>query len=257
MCTLTIIDRLASGAAGLRVVVNRDEQRDRPPALEPRWHRAGACPGCGTEEARALWPVDPTGGGTWISVNEHGMVLALLNMNPRPKPVLPGGLVSRGVLIPRFSSCREPGHVIDRVFHTDLARFAPFRLVAARATGAGVEIHQAWWDRTVPMRARVGLGEACFVSSGLGDDEVGARRGLFGEVVGVKGGAMAQDRFHAHAWAERPELSVMMCRDDARTVSVTTVEVGLEAGGEVRVRMDYQPVPEEARGISRSAGLAS
>lgn len=258
MCTLTIIDRLASGSAGLRVVVNRDEQRDRPAALAPRWHLAGACPECGTEAARALWPLDPAGGGTWISVNEHGLVLALLNMNPRPKPVLPPLLVSRGVLIPRFASCREPAHVIDRVFHTELTRFAPFRLVAARATTKGVEIHQAWWDRTAPARASVALGDACFVSSSLGDAAVESRQGLFREMVGTTGLALAQDRFHTHAWADAPELSVMMCREDASTVSVTTVEVATGAAGAApRVRMDYQPVPAEARGISHRAGLAN
>lgn len=256
MCTLTIIDRLASGAAGVRVVVNRDEQRDRPAALAPRWHRAGACPECGTEEARALWPVDPAGGGTWISVNEHGLVLALLNMNPRPRPALPSILVSRGVLIPRLAGCREPAHVMDRVFHTDLARFAPFRLVAARATSEGVEIQQAWWDRSMPRRAPVALADACFVSSGLGDDMVAPRVRLFRQTLAQGGEAAAQDRFHAHAWKDSPELSVMMTRDDARTVSVTTVEVA--PGASPEVRMDYRAVRAAASvvvgaGASRKA----
>jgi hypothetical protein len=38
--------------------------------------------------------------------------------------------------------------------------------------------------------------------------------------------ARAQDAFHAHRWEGRGAESVDMAREDARTVSVTTVEVG-------------------------------
>lgn len=257
MCTLTMIDRLADGSRGLRVVVNRDESRERPLAIPPAWHRAGACPDCGTEEARALWPTDPAGGGTWISVNEHGLVLALLNMNPMPRPASPEGAISRGVLIPRFASCREPGHVIERVFRTDLSRFAPFRLVAARASTTGVEIFQAWWDRAAAGRAQVDIADACFVSSGMGDDKVLARIGLFRQMMSGEGGAPAQDRYHAHVWPTSPQTSVMMSRDDARTVSVTTVEAPQYVAGQApRVTMDYWPVPAEARvGVVVGAGF--
>jgi hypothetical protein len=48
------------------------------------------------------------------------------------------------------------------------------------------------------------------------------------------GPAVAQDAFHHHQWPGRGELSVLMSRADARTVSITTVEIG-----ERRVWMEY------------------
>ena len=89
---------------------------------------------------------------------------------------------------------------------------------------------------------------ACFVSSGLGDRRVAPRLGLFnalvrpvvtGEIAAVR---EAQDAFHRHTWKSRRNISVMMTRKDARTVSVTTVEVA--PGGEgAGVEMKYRPVP--------------
>ena len=43
-----------------------------------------------------------------------------------------------------------------------------------------------------------------------------------------------QQAFHAHRWPDRPEVSVLMTRRDARTVSRTAIEVT-----EARVSLRY------------------
>jgi hypothetical protein len=69
MCTLIICRE--KGA--LRLAANRDERLDRPSA-PPCWH-----PRPGVEGGAGLWPVDLEAGGTWIGLNEAGVVAAITN----------------------------------------------------------------------------------------------------------------------------------------------------------------------------------
>ena len=67
MCTLTIVPH----EDGFQLGCNRDERLSRPAALPPQVHVAGSL--------LALFPTDVAGGGTWIGVNERGLVAAVLN----------------------------------------------------------------------------------------------------------------------------------------------------------------------------------
>lgn len=249
MCTLSVIPlghaalpHLA-GEAGFRVVVNRDEQRDRPAALQPRWRAAGEGDG------RAIWPIDPRGGGTWVAASERGLVLALLNVNLEPAPTLPRGMHSRGEIIPRLIDSEGAAEAVSRLSGFDLDRFAPFRVVAVgpdragRDWNGGMVVQEARWDRARLVTRALPAGAACFVSSGLGDSRVTPRLELFRELVAAAPVAARQDAFHDHAWAGRESTSVMMSREDARTVSVTAVEIRPRTGASrVQVRMTYRPV---------------
>ena len=81
MCTLT----WWRGESGeLEIFFNRDERKTRPVADPPsRFESDGVS---------FLSPRDPKGGGTWMTVNEYGIVVCLLNKwelegcsNPLPK----------------------------------------------------------------------------------------------------------------------------------------------------------------------------
>jgi hypothetical protein len=243
MCTLSIIPLTRRGTTiGFRVVMNRDEERGRVPALPPARQPPGP-----ESLARATWPTDPAGGGTWIAAADSGLVLCLLNGNPDTPRPRPNGARSRGTIIPSLIDSLETPHALaQQLARSDLTAFPPFRLVAARMVSTGtLEIADVRWDGA---SAAVGTftPPACFASSGLGDTKVQCRLPLFDEVVAHSKPAdarTAQDRFHHHTWADRPELSVMMSRADARTVSVTTVEVIADAPGPNTINMWYQPVP--------------
>jgi uncharacterized protein with NRDE domain len=260
MCTLSIISvpqaAWPRGPIGLRVVASRDEERDRPAALAPRWRPLDQN---GHGATRAIWPTDPRGGGTWIAAADSGLVLALLNLNLEPEPTLPTSLLSRGLIIPKLIASRGAAAAMAALNRLDLDRFAPFRLVAAEAPGAGhsPRILEARWDREDLTLASPAHAPACFVSSGLGDSKVQRRLGVFEEVV-VQGGLtpQVQDHFHLHVWPDHPELSVLMSRPDARTVSITTVEVSSPSqDGAFAIRMGYQPVLEGGRlGLHEAAG---
>lgn len=233
MCTLTIIPLWGvdnAAPSGYRVVTNRDESVSRPSALPPALTRASA--------VRAAWPIDSLAGGTWVGANERGLVLSLLNLNLTPPPALPpaASLLTRGAVIPALMDAASAQEAVARLADSDLAAFAPFRLVAVDRHSIVV----ARWDRSALAIQRRPLAPACYVSSGLGDETVAARLALFdGWFAGPRPTPEEQDAFHEHVWPDRPEISVRMSRRDARTVSTTSVEV-VHAGDAAHVAMDYR-----------------
>ena len=244
MCTVSVIslvDCVPGSRGGFRVVCNRDERHVRPPAAAPKWRNIG------DTTARAIWPMDLEAGGTWIGAAEHGLCLCLLNLNLEPPVSLhgPGKLRSRGLLIPGLLAGRDLEEVEARLRAVDLRQVVPFRLIAIEPVAGGSgepRVLEARWDHRQLELAWHGGMPVCFVSSGLGDSLVRPRLDLFEETVVAPGATPdRQDEFHRHVWPERPEISVLMSREDARTVSVTTLEVRHESGG-TRVSMEYEPV---------------
>lgn len=252
MCTMTVMMRgddeqgaatSASGAMSggqnlLRVVFSRDEQRTRPDALPPEVVDLG-------DGRRALMPIDPSSGGTWIAVNDAGLLLALLNANPT------GGVQgakltrSRGKVIPALLDAKDVDAAAERMRAMDLTDVGRFRLVAI---SRGVLRAMIWDGEALSIGDQQPIDKpVMFTSSGLGDAMVeGPRRRLFEEMtLGKSWDASKQDGYHRHRWRERPELSVWMDRADAVTVSWTTIEVD-----SCRIRMCYSPATNETSAMS-------
>lgn len=224
MCTLSIIPiPRGAGAVGLRLVINRDESDQRPAALPPQWIKLRSS----VPHARAIWPIDPVGGGTWVAGTSAGLALAILNRNLEPKPILPQGLASRGTIIPLIAHAGTVQDAAQLLRAMNLDQFAPFRLVLSQSDGATVRASVCTWDRR-SLTLQETTAPVCVASSGLGDSLVQARLPLFErEVIAARDEDVcaAQDAFHAHQWPEHPERSVLMRRPGYRTVSVTTLEV--------------------------------
>jgi len=220
MCTVTIIPLVDSSGelVGLRLATNRDESRRRPPAEPPRYHeRAGL---------RGIWPIDPAGGGTWVGVNESGLVTTLLNRNDgSPRPTRAAR--SRGEIVPMLLEQRDVSGAARILAQISAAEFLPFTIVA---TDGRTLLHGAADGGAVRISKEAhGLKPLMFTSSGLGDALVEPpRRRLFDGWFGDDPNEWKrlQDAFHRHRWPDATHLSVCMCRDDARTVSLTTIEVG-------------------------------
>lgn len=230
MCTVSVIP-LAHGN-GIRLACNRDESRTRPPASPPQIRPFG--------QRRAIMPVDPVSDGTWVAVNDAGLMMSLLNSNAATTPPpqsqrrdLPP--LSRGRIIPSLLHCDCAAAAIVLAKQLRPADYQPFRLVVldgqtcAEAMSDGIGIRA--------VRRAMGSTPLLFTSSGLGDDLVqGPRCRLFELMVMREGNSDRQDEFHRHSWPQRPELSVCMSRPDARTVSYTVVELTVE-----RATMIYHP----------------
>ena len=225
MCTVTVVPARDT----IRLACNRDELRSRPVAVPPRIQQFGP--------RRAVLPVDPTSGGTWVAGNDAGLALALLNVNGKKElSATPAAPQSRGKIIPALLHADTPWSAAFSTLRLDPAQYAPFRLLLLNRRG-GVEVHA---DGTrIRLVWRTGLtSPQLFTSSGLGDRAVeGPRRQLFGEFFDRPGDPLAlQDVFHRHRWPDRPHLSVCMDRQDARTVSHTVVCLGPD-----RVTLTYHP----------------
>lgn len=243
MCTVSVITvARPDSPLGFRIVCNRDESRRRPQAAAPKWRAIDG------STARAIWPMDMEAGGTWIGAAEHGLCLCLLNLNPDPPVSLRGhgNLRSRGLVIPDLIGSADAAAAMARLSGLNLRHFAPFRLLAVDPGSGSPRLAEARWDRhnlDILWHAAVPL---CLVSSGLGDALVSPRLDLFEELVVAPGQTPdRQDEFHRHTWPTRPELSVLMSREDARTVSITTLEV-LQTQGRPVVSMDYHPIADAA-----------
>jgi uncharacterized protein with NRDE domain len=87
MCVLAIQYKTAADAP-LLLAENREEQVDRP--SQPPRIQSG--------RPRVVCGIDRKAGGTWLGVNQHGLVVAVAN---RPKAAVPTEPRSRGLL------CRE------------------------------------------------------------------------------------------------------------------------------------------------------
>jgi hypothetical protein len=221
MCTVTVVprSRLSSAAWAvdpllLRLVSNRDEQRARADALPPVLQAI--------EGRRVVAPLDPESGGTWIAVNDGGLVFALLNANSAARPTADG--LSRGGLIPQLAGAGSMSEALARVLDARAERYRPFRLLMLDAS----QLVECWVeDGRLRYRRAYLHGPVMRTSSSLGDAVVeGPRRTLFRRFFrGSAQAAAAQDAFHDHQWPGREDVSVRMQRADARTVSRTVVEV--------------------------------
>ena len=231
MCTVTILPL----ETGIRLAANRDESPARPAALPPGIVTIGP--------RQALMPIDPLSGGTWIAATDAGLMFTLLNIYTGPRdPNAPTPRVSRGTLIPWLASSETLEEAFARTQELNVADLAPFRLILA---DRGCVADLCWTGESCTRNALTPImGPILFTSSGLGDGLVDPpRRALFAEFF-AKGADRRdrQDAYHRHSWPDRPHLSVCMRRPEARTISLTIIE--LEAGC---LRMDYYAdAPDQA-----------
>lgn len=230
MCTVSLI---RTREETLRLAFNRDELHSRPSAIPPRRLRFGV--------SDAMLPIDPASGGTWIAINDKGLIFALLNAHRgwQSSRIAPR---SRGEIIPSLAHCHEIDSAVECINQLDTTQYNPFHLlIIGRTSGADVlsdgrRIARGRWslDRLPVM----------FTSSGLGDELVyPPRRELFDRMIALgECTAKMQDAFHRHSWPDRTYLSVNMSRADARTVSRTVVEMSHD-----RASMSYEDLAWASR----------
>lgn len=224
MCTLSVVPI----RDGFRIACNRDERLTRPAAEPPKLRHAGC--------RRAVWPLDPLSGGTWIGASDAGLAMFILNRTPRQRPVPLVRPRSRGTIIPPLLRSPGIGSAIDAATALPAWEFEPFTLVVLQGTNVRVLTNaggRLW------TRAEVLTEPLVFTSSSLGDHIVlRPRRALFARLVQAGSTPLrGQADFHRHFWPDRRDISVHMTRPDAATVSQTVLEV---ADNTVHIR--YTPV---------------
>jgi hypothetical protein len=211
MCTLTW--RAAVGG-GYDLFFNRDERTTRAPELKPRAQTTSG-------GVSYLAPADGDHGGTWLTLNAHGLTVCLLNYYPRG--VVESGRVSRGGLPLICAACARADEVAAILnAQANLTDYAPFHLVAIDAAARGVHLR---WDGRVLQYLPA---PAFLTSSSFEPARVQARRATEYRVLGAADSEALREFHHHHDETAGAE-SVCMRRPDACTRSVCEVQVRPES----------------------------
>lgn len=241
MCTVSWIHQ----PGGYQLFCNRDERRTRKPALPPQV--------LDFQNVKAIAPRDGDFGGSWISVNEFGLALSLLNLHrgtdfslsrpERQTSVCPTDFTSRGLLLMELASSRSREEVLERIAKARLENFQPFTLLTLTPDEAALIIR---WDGSECLIDRDAEGRMPLTSSSFDSDRViEARKRKFSELTWAWIADVASAPAIREALAERPRsidasllldfhrnhdpapsaYSTCMHRPDAETVSFSRVKV--------------------------------
>jgi hypothetical protein len=240
--------------------MNRDEKRNRFAGLAPAVIKSGG--------RRAVFPREPTG-GTWISVNDAGVCLALINWH-RIQREPNNDALSRGLVVQGLAEKSTAYEIAAALKKLPLRNLRPFRLIAIvprerrltewrwnlqRLTRHDRDWQRRHWfssgfDERAAERVRAKIC-ASFVLPIRRDDSGkrnGSRRSKSAGVIRLRQGYGGQaatgyslswlrELHRSHA-PERGPFSICMHRPDASTVSYT--EIAVRDG---RVTMRYKPGP--------------
>src|SRR5262245_25767634 len=244
MCTVSFLPR----PEGFYLAMNRDEKRDRFAALPPDVVQL--------ESHRAIFPREPTG-GTWISVNDAGICLALINWH-RIQREPNNGALSRGEVVRRLAAKSSSDEIAAAVKKLPLRKLRPFRLIAVaprekrvtewrwnlqRLTRHDHEWQRQHWfssgfdERRVEVeRQRVCDGA---VTGGADPGSGAARTGVSAAGYNL---VWLRQLHRSHA-PKRGPFSICMHRSDASTVSYSEITVSSR-----RAMMRYKPGPSCSNG---------
>ena len=222
MCTVSWVHQ----RDGYHLLCNRDEKRTRGIAFAPRVMMRGG--------VRFIAPVDSDGGGTWLSANEFGVSLCLLNGSSASQS--PAVRRSRGLLVRDLAWAPSAGECSLWLRQLDLRPFAPFSLVILEPGGSGVLAHWNGVDLTIDP-----AGDRHMPLTSSSYDPDGVRRSRLNELARLAGGGRSLEPallywFHASHGAAPDAYSACMHRDDAETVSFSWVIVSRDA-----IRFLYSP----------------
>jgi len=222
MCTVSWVHQ----AEGYHLLCNRDEKRTRGTAFAPQVVTRGG--------VRYVAPVDSDGGGTWLSVNEFGVSLCLLN--GRASVQASNARSSRGLLVGELAWAPSARECSLWLRHLDLRRYAPFSLAILEPRQSAI---LAQWngDKLTLDPA----GDSLMPLTSSSHDAEGVRRSRLNEFARRVGGARSVDPaslywFHSSHGVAPDGYSPCMHRDDAETVSFSWVIVSRES-----IRFLYSP----------------
>jgi Transport and Golgi organisation 2 len=212
MCTVSFLPK----RRGFYLAMNRDEKRDRFSALPPQIVEF--------ENHRVLFPREPTG-GTWISANDAGVCLALINWH-RITREPDNGVRSRGEVVRKLAGICTSDEISAAITKLPLRKLRPFRLIAIASTENRV-IEWRWNLNRLSKRKHPWKSRHWF-SSGFDEATAVAERT---RVCSAQSDESANRdlkwlrRLHRSHEPERGPFSICMHRPNAATVSYTEVAV--------------------------------
>ena len=237
MCTLT----WHRAPLGYTLFFNRDERNTRLPALPPR-----------LEGDRLKWigPVDGDHGGTWILVNEYGITMGMMNGLFR-EVADPDEPRSRGLLVRELAETETIAGLEKRIAAIDPFLYRPFRFFAV---APDEPVFFAEWNGQIVQTRRDPAAQPPIISSSFDESEVGRRRRAEYEriVMGKENPEVdLLQTYHRSHFPSPSAYSVCMHREEARTQSLTRVDVTAE-----EARMLYHAGPPCEKALEFEAVIA-
>ncbi|MFD2111897.1 NRDE family protein [Thiorhodococcus fuscus] len=196
MCTLVILRR-PDHSWPLVVAANRDEHRARP-AREPGRHWP--------DRPETVAGLDLLGGGSWLGVNDHGLLAAVMNREGTLGPL--EGKRSRGELVLEALDHAEAEAAAEALADLHPGAYRPFNVVVADPRSAywirhdgerGIEVHPivsglhllSSTELDDPAHPRIAAYQARFAAAAVPDPESGdwaEWRALLGSRTGTEAG---------------------------------------------------------------------
>ena len=225
MCTVSWLRT----SAGYELWCNRDESVQRALAEAPRFHEL--------EGMRALFPVDPEGGGTWVGVNARGLSLCLVNAYPAP-PDDAERFLSRGNIVRRLLAAHDRIDAFERLERAALSSFRPFQLLLLEPNAPAALA--SWRGHSLEYDELADAARPLVSAPGPPTGIALARRELMRSMARERGVLDAEllEAFHESHAPERGPISPCYHGEGSATVSTTHVAVDPELA-----RMRYADGP--------------
>jgi len=241
MCTVSFLPK----SGGFYLTMNRDEKRNRAAALAPAVFKSG--------RRSAVFPREPSG-GTWISANDTGVCLALINWH-RVEREPKNDLQSRGLVVRELAGKSTANEIEAALRKLPLRKLRPFRLIAIlpfekrvieyqwnleRLAICDREWQRQHWfssgfDERTAERVRgnvcssfVARGGLSAVALAKADDPGRRKTSRRGGTAGVSAAGYSLRwlrKLHRSHAPKRGPFSICMHRPDAVTVSYTEITV--------------------------------
>lgn len=139
MCTLILLRR-PGDAWPVLIAANRDEMRSRPWSAPARhW----------PDRPETLAGLDKLGGGSWLGMNDHGVVAGILNRRGSLGPA--GGKRSRGEIVLEALEHAEAAEAAKALGDLESSSYRSFNMLIADADKAYWLRNEGWDDGVVDV----------------------------------------------------------------------------------------------------------
>ncbi len=212
MCSVTFWPQRGGYLLGM----NRDERLTRVAGLPPIRVVIEGC--------TVIHPREPNG-GTWITLNDHGVAFALINWYSIPARA-PQPAASRGDVALTLRGCLTVDEAEVRLHAQSLSHTNPFRLIGVFEEES--RIGEWRWNLQALERIDHAWSPRQWLSSGYDEPKAQRLRGAAFELernAGEAGTVPWIRRLHSSHSPERGPFSTCMHRADAATVSYSEIDV--------------------------------
>lgn len=215
MCTLS----WEQSRNGYTVFFNRDELNSRLPATPPSLQLI--------EGVKVIAPKDGNKGGSWIAVNEWGVLTCLLNRYDCNNTVGFHAKQSRGHLVMKLARSRTWKSSLAILSGIKLSDYPPFQIFQF---APDTQVNGGQWDGSEWELLQYDFCKRPLTGSSFKNEEVvNQRTGTFRKLLTSPKNSDQRlqelEAFHLSYDPEAGAYSVNMCRPDAQTVSFSRIDV--------------------------------